>query len=653
MPKEVVALEVTSNASQAEGSVKSLKAQLKEAQAEVSAMSDKFGETSKQAIEAAKRASQLKDRIGDAKALTDAFNPDKKFQAFSSALSGVAGGFSAVQGAMGLMGAESDNVQKMLLKVQSAMALSQGLSAVTESIDAFKNLGAKIKDLTIVQNISAVAQRVWNFAMSANPIGTIVVAVTALVASITALVYWLKKSSDTANEQAKAVNESSKAIDKLKVSIESANDSFDRNQKVQYDMLKASGANAKALRELELRHINEKIANREATAQTALNTLEKEKNYLATLKSAGAEDETIKKQEETVKKAREILTSANNDVIKSGRERQDIVNKQAVEILQAKTDEHKKELEKQKEKDKKLKDKRDEEHKKEIEDTKKLYEDLRNLKDQNFLSTFKNDLDQQEAKLNLDFTNKVREIQNTKATQEAKNAMFLELQNKYDADLKTINDKRDADAKAKQDAKDERDLQEIEYLQSYQDDELNIIMARLEAENDLERKHAEESKQIEESKFQHKKTMAEAYADILGKLSDVIGKDTATGKAMAVAQATINTWLGATEVLKQKSTLPEPIATISKIANVAAIVSSGIKSVKSILATKVPGGGGGGSAPTMSSVAPIAPQMSQTALNQQMINQVGNASTRAFVVESDVSGNQERIRRLNRAARIN
>jgi len=48
---------------------------------------------------AAKRASELKDRIGDAKALTDAFNPDAKFKALTASLSGVAGGFAAAQGA--------------------------------------------------------------------------------------------------------------------------------------------------------------------------------------------------------------------------------------------------------------------------------------------------------------------------------------------------------------------------------------------------------------------------------------------------------------------------------------------------------------------------------------------------------------------------
>jgi len=99
----------------------SLKAEYRKAQLEVARLSDEFGATSKQAIEAAKRAGELGDKIADAKALTDAFNPDAKFKAVSASLTGVASGFSAYQGALGLVGKESKNLEAQLLKVQSAM----------------------------------------------------------------------------------------------------------------------------------------------------------------------------------------------------------------------------------------------------------------------------------------------------------------------------------------------------------------------------------------------------------------------------------------------------------------------------------------------------------------------------------------------------
>jgi len=137
----------------------SLKQQLKEAQNDVQTLADKFGATSVQAIEAAKRASDLKDRIGDAKALVDAFNPDAKFKSLTAALSGAAGGFAAVQGAIGLVGVESEQVEATLLKVNSAMALSEGLQNVGESVDSFKQLGAVIQQSTVFIKLNDLANK--------------------------------------------------------------------------------------------------------------------------------------------------------------------------------------------------------------------------------------------------------------------------------------------------------------------------------------------------------------------------------------------------------------------------------------------------------------------------------------------------------------
>ncbi len=84
MANEIVGLKIQVDSGEATKSVGSLKAQLREAQADVTKLSEKFGATSKEAVEAAKRAADLRDRIGDARALTDAFNPDAKFRAFTA-----------------------------------------------------------------------------------------------------------------------------------------------------------------------------------------------------------------------------------------------------------------------------------------------------------------------------------------------------------------------------------------------------------------------------------------------------------------------------------------------------------------------------------------------------------------------------------------
>jgi len=121
-------------------SVKSLKAQIREATQEAAAMSQKFGEFSPQALEAAKRVANLKDQMDDLNEKIQALHPDK-FNQINTIAKGVANGFQAAQGAMALFGAESEDVQKALLKVQGAMALAQGLEGLDAAGKQFKTLG--------------------------------------------------------------------------------------------------------------------------------------------------------------------------------------------------------------------------------------------------------------------------------------------------------------------------------------------------------------------------------------------------------------------------------------------------------------------------------------------------------------------------------
>lgn len=151
MAKEVISLEVNANVGQAEAATKTLKQQLREANLEAQRMSEKFGELSPQAINAAKHVAALKDKMGDLNSRIEALNPEAKFKAIGQVASGIAGGFAAAQGAMALFGSESEDLQKSLLKVQGALALSQGVEQIAGLSDAFSNLrviiGEQIKSL--------------------------------------------------------------------------------------------------------------------------------------------------------------------------------------------------------------------------------------------------------------------------------------------------------------------------------------------------------------------------------------------------------------------------------------------------------------------------------------------------------------------------
>ena len=137
--------------------VKPLKKQLKEATLELQAARQKFGDLSDEAVNAAKKVAGIRDSIEDANEQAALFDPGKRFQALTSAASVAAGAVGAVQGAMALFGSESEDVQKALLKVQSAMALSQGLSQLADLGKVTDQLKSSFKGLigTTTQKVAA------------------------------------------------------------------------------------------------------------------------------------------------------------------------------------------------------------------------------------------------------------------------------------------------------------------------------------------------------------------------------------------------------------------------------------------------------------------------------------------------------------------
>jgi hypothetical protein len=168
-------------------------------------------------------------------------------------------------------------------------------------------------------------------------------------------------------------------------------------------------------------------------------------------------------------------------------------------------------------------------------------------------------------------------------------------------------------------------------------------------------------KQISKLETEFQKSQAQEYANTLEKLSALIGKKTLAGKLLGIAAATINTFQGASEALKQPSTLPSPFDTIAKIANVATVIATGLKTVKEIAKVDVPGASGGsggsGTAPSITTpAAPLSPVQSSTSLDQNTINNIGNAAAggvnavRAYVVEQDSAAAAARAARLSGAA---
>ena len=619
MAKEEIALSISVDANAANQSVGSFKQQLREATANLVDMSMKFGETSTEAQAAARKVAGLKDAIGDAKALADTFNPDKKFVALGGALQGAVGGFSALQGAMGLFGAEGKQVEQALLKVQSAMALQQGISGVMGALDSFKllraeivggvskafgslraaiistGIGALVVGLgLLITNFDKVKQVVLNFIPGLAKVGEFV---SNLINKIT----------DFVGVTSEAQRAQEKFIAMTEKQIKAGNDFLDQ-QGYKYD---------------------------EYTKRKIKADIDYKENVLKVTK-----DTTLSEAQK-------------NEALRN------YALKRNFELEEADKDRNKKALDAADEVNKKLKDKQDAAQKAEKERIKAHNQEIAaliaNLTDE------RNKIRLSELDYQLQLLEKERQERLKKA--EGNNEIIALINANYYEKINELNNKL---LNSEQTPKERQTEFQNEIKELRINSAKEAIPLVIDAEKILSAGVIESRKQttdflktdaftrlaLNETEIER----AKAVGDALGNLSKVIGEQTAAGKALAVSQALINTYQGASEAIREKSILPQPFSTIQKIASVAAIIATGLKTVKSIVGVKVPGGGGGGgsvpSAPSIAQAAPVTPQAQTTRIDQGQINQIGNAAVRAYVVETDVNNQQERRTRIERAARI-
>jgi hypothetical protein len=137
---------------------------------------------------------------------------------------------------------------------------------------------------------------------------------------------------------------------------------------------------------------------------------------------------------------------------------------------------------------------------------------------------------------------------------------------------------------------------------------------------------------------------------IQGAANSIAGNFVLGGKQVAGGLSGIGAATTGKAISKTNTAAQVIAAGVAGAAQIAAIISS----KRSVSSGNVGGGGNDtNNNVSISPSAPLTPSASTTTLNQAQVNQIGNMAARAYVVESDISGNQERITRLNRAARIN
>jgi hypothetical protein len=145
-------------------------------------------------------------------------------------------------------------------------------------------------------------------------------------------------------------------------------------------------------------------------------------------------------------------------------------------------------------------------------------------------------------------------------------------------------------------------------------------------------------------------------SDALGGIAELLGENSKAGKAAAIAQAIMNSYLGFTQVLSTPSTLPEPFGSIQKAVSAAGILASGLKTVKQIASTQIPGGGGSSAGPRGAS-APQAPAFNVVGASpeNQLAQALGDQQkqpVKAYVVSDEVTNAQAMDRKIVKGASI-
>lgn len=192
-----------------------------------------------------------------------------------------------------------------------------------------------------------------------------------------------------------------------------------------------------------------------------------------------------------------------------------------------------------------------------------------------------------------------------------------------------------------------------------QDSELEKLQADHTAKMiGFERARADAAKAIAKAEYEGKAALIKQGADILSLASEAAGEQTAAGKALAVAAATINTYQSATAAYAAGLEAGGPYGLYLGPAAAAAAVAAGLLNIRKILSVNVPGKGAGGGSSAVSFSAPTAASFTAPEVLASQTEQDINATNdegqviRAYVVEQEITDAQSQANFLNNLASI-
>lgn len=603
-----------------EQSTKSLKQQLREATAEVAQMAEKYGETSKETVQAAKRAAELKDRIEDANDAIMAFKGEGAFLATGKALQSVASGFAAAQGAMGLFGSESENVEKAILKVQSAMALAQGLEGLEDAGRAFTQL----------KTVAVNAFNAIKGAIGATGIGALVIALGAVY------YYWddIKEAVSGVSEEQQRLNE------KTAANLEISKKNLD-SLGAQENILKLQGKSEKEIIALKLKKYE--IAIKDAKANLTAVTETNRQAYEGTVRNANLTKKILNAIVVGGLQSIRILTDPLDMLLQGasavakalgGKGFDFSINAELYKQGQAVASAFTKLLfdpEEVKAEGEKL-----------IAEARAVWQKLEN-EQAGFILTQRG-LSQNKTTSTKSTSGSTSTQSAEKSTTEKKDpldAINPATGNTYKSELESMKAAQAAQTQAKLD---QLNLEDQINSQAYE----------------REKEWSDKKKEIAEAEKDHKMQMMSIMADAFQIAAEAAGESTAAGKALAVAGTVISTWQAA-QLAYASAFLPIPTQFSPRLGriNQAIAIATGLMNVKKILSVKTPGkGGGSASTPSAGGVGGAIPPRPQfnvagdAGVNQIASTLANQPPIKAYVVGKEVSTQQSLDRNIVKNATL-
>jgi len=548
----------------------------------------------------AKKAGEVSDKLTDINTKVKNLGSDTKgIDAVVQGAQTLSGAFSIASSASALLGDENEDLQKTMLKVESAIGLTVGIQSIANALQkesalvlGIQSVATKAQILlqtayTAVVGTSTGALKALKVALISTGIGAFVVLLGSLIAS-------MSSSTDATDELTDAQKRLNRELEDGKKLTEDAIKRSDFNTQIAIANAKKRGASERELLAIELDGLAKRgEANRKESEEL--------------LASADDFYKLTKEQQNRVRALRE----ANEELIRQGK----------IKIANFDADMAEKERERQK---------------KAIEDNKKSEEEK--LKDR-----------QDARKKELDAINEQAKVieENSKKLAEEKLKKDIELKKKADEILKQIEIELAPEETPTQ--KLQREYEErLAILTQAGASTLALDAKYVTDKLALENKLAEEQKAIKDKELADEKILQAQKLNTLGvsfgKISELLGKNSKAGKAFAVSQALINTYQGITAELATKTATPFEFGV--KLVNIASVVGIGFKAVKDILKTPdmstggggASAGGGGGGAPSS------APQFN--VVGNAGINQIASTMNKeqvpvqAFVVGNKVTSQQ-------------